>query len=404
MYAPRPPKEPERGEVIDFKCPNCGAITAYSASDRGVTCKHCGYFQAPSVTPVGRKAEQFEFTVTTIERAAQGWGIERKEISCQSCGAVASLPEGSLTHTCAFCGSNKVIQRQAAQDILRPRFVAPFKIDSARCTTIAREWLGGSWMVPADLRLGAKTAVFTGVYLPYWTFDADTHATWKAEVGYTRTERYWANGEWKERTVTDWRWESGTANVTIDDLLVPGTSRVSANLLGRVEPFDLSALAPFAPEFLAGFQAQAYDIPLETAWDAGRRLMREQTRQACQGQAGSSQIRNFSMELEFEDEAWRYILLPVYLAAYRYAGKTYQALLNGQTGEIDGQRPVDWNKIWLVIALLLTPGGLLSLVGLITLPLAGIGLAIGGVGFILLIIGLVISVVLYIQADRMDDL
>jgi hypothetical protein len=339
-----------------------------------------------------------------MQRAAQGWGVERKEICCQNCGAAASLPADSLTFTCAFCGSNKVVQRQAPQDVLRPRFVAPFEIETRSCAEIAAKWLGSSWVVPADLRQASRLGNFTGIYLPYWTFDAETRASWKAEVGHTRTERYYQNGEWKERTVIDWRWESGKVRQTIDDLLVPGTQRVSLNLLGQIEPFDLNALAPYSPEYLAGFQAQAYDIPLETAWDAGRQRMRDQTRQTCQSQASTSRIRNFSMDLDFANEGWRYILLPVYLAAYTYGRETYQAMINGQTGAIAGQRPVDWNKLWLVIAALLAPGGLLGLIGILTTPLAGFGVPIGAVGFVMLVIGVIISIILYIQADRMDDI
>jgi hypothetical protein len=404
VYRPAPPDQQPQAEVVDFACPQCGAATAFSAADGGLTCTHCGYYEAPKQAAVGRHAQQFEFTTEVVERAAQGWGVARKEITCQNCGAATSLPADSLSFTCAFCGSAKVVQRQAPQDVLRPRFVAPFKIELQACRTIAHDWLGSSWMVPADLRDASRGCEFSGVYLPYWTFDADTSADWKAEVGHQKQERYYSNGEWKTRTVTVWRWESGHAELHIDDLLVPGSPRVSSNLLAQVEPFDLDALAPYSPEYLAGFQAQAYETPLETAWDAGRRLMREQTRQACLQQASTGQVRNFSMNLDFANESWRYVLLPVYLAANTYAGKTYQAIINGQTGAIAGQRPVDWNKLWLVIAALLAPGVLLGLVGLITIPLFGSGVVIGGIGFVLLVLGVVISIILYVQASRMDDL
>ena len=179
---------------------------------------------------------------------------------------------------------------------------------------------------------------------------------------------------------------------------------MSLKLLDQIGRFELNALSEYSPEYLAGFQAQAYDTPLEAAWDIGRRLMRDQTRKACESQASTNQIRNFSMDLDFANESWRYILAPVYLSAYTYAGKTYQAMINGQTGAIAGQRPVDWNKIWLVIAILLAPGALLGLIGLVTIPLAGAGVPIGFVGFFLLVIGVVLSIILYLRADRMDDI
>lgn len=404
VFMPTPPDSGSHQEIVDFKCPQCGAVTAYSAADGGLTCTHCSYYEAPQKPIVGRAAEQFEFTVETMTRAAQGWGAERKELNCQNCGASISLPEDSLTAACPFCGSNKVIQRQAAQDLLRPRFVLPFKITEADCARIARQWLGNSWMLPSDLCSIADLGGFTGLYLPYWTFDADLQADWKAEVGHTKTERYYDNGEWKTRTVMEWRWESGKAALHIDDLLIPGSARLSQNLLSQIGDFDLSALAPYEPNYLAGFQAKAYDIPLETAWETGRHAMREQARQACLNQASTPQVRNFSMNLDYANETWRYVLLPVYVAHYAYMGETYQTLVNGQSGAIAGQRPVDWNKVWLAIAAVLSPGVLLGLLGLIAMPLAGIGILIGGAGFILLIIGAIIAVSFYVKADRMDDL
>jgi predicted RNA-binding Zn-ribbon protein involved in translation (DUF1610 family) len=404
VYMPAPPDSGPHQEVVDFKCPQCGATTAYSATDGGLTCTHCGYYEAPQKAVVGKRADQFEFTVDTLQRAAQGWGEARKEMACESCGALTSVPLDSLAHTCTFCGSNKVIQRQAPQDTLRPRFLVPFKIDAAACARIASQWLGSSWMTPADLRSIAALGAFTAIYLPYWTFDSTTSADWKAEVGHSKTQRYYENGEWKERTVIEWRWESGHAQLGIDDLIVPGAQRISARLLGQIQSFDLNALAPYEPKYLAGMQAQAYDIPLEKAWETARQQMREKTRQACLGQASTSNVRNFSMNLDFSNESWRYILLPVYLTAYTYASQTYQAMVNGQTGAIAGQRPVDWNKLWLVILLALLPGACLGLLGLVTIPLAGIGAAIGILGFILLVIGIVVTVVLYNQANAMDDI
>jgi ribosomal protein L37E len=407
VYMPAPPDRAAQQEVVDFLCPRCGATTAFSAADGGLTCSHCGYFEAPKTTVVGKRAEKYEFTVETMERAAQGWeshnwDVDRKEMACQNCGALTSVPVENLTHTCHFCGSNKVIQREAPQDVLRPRFLIPFKFEAANCAAIARTWLGSSWMVPKSLQSAATLANFTAVYLPFWTFNATTSAAWKAEVGHQETERYFSNGEWKERIVTRWRWESGNVRLKIEDLLVEGTGRLSTLLLEKIKNFELSALTAYEPDFLAGLQAQAYDIPLEKAWDSGRQAMREQTRQACLKQASTSQVRNFSMNLDFNDESWRYILLPVYLNTYHFENKTFQMMVNGQTGAISGQRPVDWNKVWLAIAALLSPGLFLGLVGLVTAAL-GIGIGIGAIGFILLIIGTIIGIIVFVQAQGMDD-
>jgi predicted RNA-binding Zn-ribbon protein involved in translation (DUF1610 family) len=403
VYKPAPMESEIMRETVDFNCPQCGATTAFSARDGALTCSHCGYFEAPLKPVVGKSAEDFEFTVDTMELATQGWGEDRKEVECQNCGARTSIPTESLTHTCPFCGSNKVIQRKASQDILRPRFLIPFKVEPSACREITREWLGSSWMTPGKLKDIANMALFTGVYLPYWTFDAITRADWKAEVGHAKTKRYFEDGKWKERIVIEWRWESGHIIQKYDDFLIRGTKRLSDLLLRQINNFNLNELSPYDPKFLAGLQAQAYDVPLETAWEGSRILMRDQTKSACRTQASTNRIRNFSMNLDFADESWRYILLPVYLATYSIDNQEFQVMVNGQTGAIAGQRPVDWRKIWLLIGLLLSPGMLLGLIGILTVALAGIGLAIGIVGFFLLIFGIIISVVVFRQASALDN-
>jgi hypothetical protein len=131
--------------------------------------------------------------------------------------------------------------------------------------------------------------------------------------------------------------------------------------------------------------------------------MRETTQQACRDQASNSQMRNFSMELDFDRERWRYILLPVYVAVYQYDHKTYQVMVNGQTGVVGGQRPVDWLRVWLAVGALLSPGLILGLIGIVTLLLGGLGLFVLIFAFIVLIIGLVISFKIISQAQEMDD-
>ena len=397
VYKPAPVVEEER-PVVAFECPQCGATTAFGVAEGGLTCTHCGYYEPPEKPIAGKGAEELEFKVETLERAAHGWGEERKELECENCGAITSLPQGDLTLTCPFCASNKVIQRQANQDALRPRFVIPFKLEAEAVRKAVEEWLGSSWMTPGSLRRLADLERMTAIYLPFWTFDADTTADWKAQVGHTRTERYRSGGEWKTRTVVVWHWESGHVDLTFDDLLVDGTTRVSDLLLNRVKQYDLNQLAPYEPKYLAGFHAHSYDVELEKAWDVARAQMRERTREACRSQASRPKIRNFSMNLDFSKETWRYILVPTYLAPYAYRDNSYQVVVNAQTGAIAGQRPADWAKIAAVLGAAFVPGAIAALLGLIP----GLQIAML-VGFGLLAIAVVIAIVVVINALRLDD-
>lgn len=399
VFAPRP-VAPKEETPTTYNCPNCGAATRYDVSAGGVACEYCGYTAPVKSAQVGQRAEKFEFTLETFRQAEKGWGVSRKELHCDNCGAALSIEEGVLSTTCPFCSSNKVNITTTPADQLRPRYLIPFKIKPEAIPAKAQEWLGKGWFHPSELSKSSNLDKFYGIYLPFWTFSAEITSNWKAEVGHERQERYYDAGDksWKTRTVIDWRWENGQVTNNINDLLVTGSTHISRLILERVYPYNMNDLVNYSPDFLAGWQAQAYDVTLPVSWEQAKEIMRERCKKACHDDIHSSHVRNFSMTADFADETWRYLLLPVYLAAYKFEEKVYQVMVNGQTGVVAGQKPVAWWKIWLAIAALLLPGLISGAIGLPLLLAGGIGVFPMILGFILLVAGGILSFKLYRQA------
>jgi len=400
VYAPAPKEKPHTDLPVTYACPNCGASTRFDVAAGGVACEHCGYTTAVHSERVGRRAAEFEFTLETLSLAQQGWGLARRELHCDHCGAVLAVPENAMTATCPFCASNKVNLRAAPAEQLRPGFLIAFNVQMDTIRRRAAEWLAKGWFHPSDLASAVVVDRFNGVYLPFWTFDSAITARWSAEVGYERTERYYDAGskDWKTRVVIDWRHETGQVDLSIDDLLVSGTTHASRAILERLNPFQLNDLQTYTPDCLAGWQALTYDVTLPAAWEQGKAVIREQAREACYADIPTQHVRNFKMTADLADETWRYILLPVYLAAYQYQGKVYQLMANGQTGTIAGQKPVAWWKVWLAIAALLAPGVLLGLIGLPLLAVGGVGLVPLVIGAVALVAGGVFSYQIYRKA------
>ena len=400
VYRPRPEEKTDLSQPQTYTCPQCGASTKFNVAAGGVACEYCGYQADVEAEKVGRGAQELEFTIETWQQAEQGWGVERREMHCENCGAILAIDEGAITTTCPFCASNKVNVRAAISDVLRPGFVIPFKVKADQLVGRSKEWLGKGWFHPSELRSSAMVDHFTGIYLPYWTFDTVINASWRAEVGHEKTERYYdsSSKSWKTRTKIEWRWENGSVHLNIDDFLVSGSSQLSRVILGRIKSFNLDDLAEYSSDFLAGWQAQAYDITLPEAWEDGKESLRELAKKSCYEDINSSHVRNFSMTADFGDETWRYLLLPVYLTSYRFEGKAYQVMANGQNGEIAGQKPVAWWKIWLAVAALLIPGLFLALIGLPLLLLNGAGVCPIALGLVFLGLGGVASYKIYQQA------
>ncbi len=405
VFAPRQKDEQADGPQ-SFKCPQCGATTGFDVAAGGVACQHCGYQSSPQAQAVGLQAEGMEFTLETLSKANQGWGLARKEMHCDSCGADMAIPEKALSATCPFCASNRVNVREAPVDQLRPRFLIPFKIQPEATRALSQKWLGQGWYHPDELGKSAVVDRFIGIYLPFWTFSAKIASGWNAQVGYEIQERYYDDHDktWKTRTRIDWRWEKGRVQISVSDLLVCGSSHISEALLEQVSPFNLNELVSYAPDFLAGWQAQTYDLALPGAWERGKVRMREQAKDACYAAIKSSHVRNFNMTADFGGETWRYILLPVYVTAYKFENKTFQVMLNGQTGKISGQKPVAWGKIWLAVAAMLSPGLCLALLGLPLLLAGGIGIVPLILGLILFILGMFGAFFLYTKAVASEKL
>ena len=399
VFAPIPLEE-DNSSPTTFKCPNCGATTQFDISSGGVACEHCGYKNPVKAARVGLNAGVFEFTLEALNQSERGWGVERQELGCQSCGAVLSVEPRAITTTCPFCGSNQVNLHSASGESLRPRFIIPFKIQNEQLVERTRQWLGKGWFHPDQLASQVGLERFMGIYLPYWTFNAAITSDWKAEVGYERQVSHYNPQTRTNETHTeiDWRWENGRARTAIEGLLIPGTGRLNRFILERVYPFTLTDLMTYSPDYLAGWKALAYDIALQPAWDEGKRSMRERAKAACDQQISTNHVRNFNMSADFSDESWRYILLPVYIASYQFEQKTFQLMVNGQTGQVGGQKPVAWWKVWLAIAALLTPGALLVLVGMPLLLAGGFGIIPIVIGMILFIAGLVAAAVIYKKA------
>ena len=405
VYAPEP-DETVVDEAINYTCPNCGANIAYDISAGGIACEYCGYVASVRAENVGKGADEFEFTLQTVSQSMHGWGVERQVLHCESCGGELSLEPGSITSTCPFCASNQVNITRSLEEELRPRFLVPFKISRDQAGQLAREWLGKGWFRPRELNPNAILGKFNGIYLPFWTFDTTIFARWEAQVGHEKTVRHYnaQQKRWETRTKIEWRWEDGQVEFDVDDLLISGSNskQVNHQYLEEIKPYQMRDLVTYEPDFLAGWQAQAYQTTLTDAWDKAKGIIREQAKDACHQDIPTHHVRNFSMNADFADESWRYILLPVYLATYKFENDPYQLILNGQTGAIAGQKPVTWWKVWLAIAAFLAPGMILGFVG-VTMTLIGpMGAGAIALGVVCFIIGLILSVLLFQKMSRVE--
>jgi hypothetical protein len=234
----------------------------------------------------------------------------------------------------------------------------------------ARKWYGSRWFAPNALKRRALTDTVHGIYIPYWTFDAQVHADWTAMSGdyYYETESYTdSNGRRQTRQVRKVRWypTSGSLDHFFDDELVPASKGVQIDLLRKVEPFPTTSdLKSYQPGFLSGWVVEQYQIDLIAAAQHSREQMDGKTRSLCAQQVPGDTHRDLDVKADYSRQTFKHILVPVWLISYTYGSKVYQIVINGYTGAIAGKHPLSWVKITLfVLAIVIVVAIILAAAG-----------------------------------------
>lgn len=352
-----------------FHCPACGAEAHWNAASQSLVCGYCGTKAPADVDPATGEIREHDLTAKLREFAQthRDWKTERVSVKCQSCQAISVFEPGRVAQRCDFCGSASIAPYQEIKPPIQPESLLPFKVDEAKVREEIRKWYGSRWFAPNRLKSAALTDTVKGIYLPYWTFDAQVHADWHAESGYHyyTTETYRdANGKTRSRQVRHTRWvpSSGSLDHWFDDELVCASAGVNEGLLRQIEPFPTKELAPYDPRFLAGWVVEHYQIDLVAAAQRSRERMEAAVRKLCAAEVPGDTHRNLRVRSQYSEQTFKHILVPVWLLAFNYGSKTYQAVINGYTGQIAGKYPKSWVKILLLIVTIAIVAGLIWLV------------------------------------------
>ena len=327
-------------------CPACGAQAEWTPAKQKLVCPFCGT-EAPYVvdTSTGKVQElDLVSALRSIPDEARGWQTERRSVQCQSCKAVMVYDPARVGQNCEFCGSPALVDYQEIKSPIRPQSLLPFKVTVAQVRDRMRAWYAGRWFAPGKLKRLALVDQVKGMYVPYWTFDAQAECPWRAEAGYYYyvSESYTdSQGKRQTRQVRKVRWEPASGHVShfFDDQPVPGSRGIDPGLLRGVEPFPTKELVPYDTAFLSGFVVEHYQVVLLDAARQGRERMDEELRALCSAQVPGDTQRNLEIFPTYSGETFKHILVPLWLLTYTYGARVFQVVANGYTGTIAGRFP-----------------------------------------------------------------
>ncbi len=334
--------------VRTFPCVNCGARLEYSAGAGALKCPYCGVEQ--DVVKVDEVIDEHDFISWQSSPIKPTGRLAAHVLTCPKCAA--QLETEDLSTLCQFCGTPIVADVNPSEQIV-PEGIVPFTVDRRGAQDAVRSWVGSRMFAPNRLKKVSTTETLKGTYLPHWTFDASTETHYAGLRGehYFETEHYTVmvdgRPQSQTRTVMKTRWWPASGHVArgFDDVVVVATSRLEPDQIAQLAPWALSNATPYQPDYLAGYQTLRYDVQPDQGLEAAKQQMRTVILDDCRADIGGDEQQVHSMDTRYGDLMFKLMLLPVWVAAYLYGGKSYQVFVNAYTGQVIGDRPYSIPKI-----------------------------------------------------------
>ena len=354
----------DEGKGRVFPCDGCGSDLKFHIGEQSLSCPYCGHVKTIDLSDEAAIVEK-DYHSTLAEAAElrkkrrentseaekdQGTAAPRKEVSCGDCGATVEFVGSLVSTDCAFCGQPVQIDRaRQAEEALPVDGILPFEVNRESARQRLRDWVKSRWFAPNAFKKAGVQGKFSGVYLPYWTYDSMSFNRYVGQRG----EHYYVTvgtgkNQRRERR-TRWYPASGKFQRFFDDVLVVATRALPAKLLRKLEPWPLGRAKPYDQSFIAGFLARRYEVDLDEGFGRARERMDTALRQEVRRRIGGDEQRITSLETRHDAITFKHLLLPVWSLGYRYKTKPYQLVINAVTGEVQGTRPWSFWKIFFAV-------------------------------------------------------
>lgn len=341
-------------QVTNYQCPACTGPLHFVGTSGKLECDYCGSsFEVAEVEAMYKEKEE-RAAQAMAEEKASSWGMDgmsedwgndasgMKTYSCPSCCAELICDDSTAATCCPYCGNQTVIPGNFS-GALKPEFVIPFKTDKEMAKTALRNHYNGKKLLPKSFIDGNHIEDIQGVYVPFWMYDCvaqgqmDFHAT----TSETKT-----SGN-TETTTTKHYDVKRKGSIEFEKVPVDASTRMPDGHMDSIEPYDYNELKPFSTAYMPGFLADKYDVD---ATECGTR-MEDRCKRTLEGKL-SETVTGYDSKTVVEKNLTvkkgdvHYAMLPVWLLATKWNDQNYLFAMNGQSGKMVGDLPLDKKKYW----------------------------------------------------------
>lgn len=332
----------------EYKCPCCDGAIEFDANLQKMKCPYCDTeFETETLRAYddALKNEPQENMQWDTQAGSQWQAGEEEALRsyiCNTCGGQIVADETTGASECPFCGNPVIMTGQFAGS-LRPDLVIPFKLDKKAAISALQNHYKGKRLLPKVFKDQNHLKEVKGLYVPVWLFDtqADGHVRYKA----TRT-RFWSDSQYNY-TETSHYSVIRAGNLGFENVPVDGSTKMEDDLMESIEPYHIADAVDFQTAYLSGFLADKYDVDAEASIHRANERIRASTADAfADTVVGYSSVIPVSTNIQLKNGRARYALYPVWILNTQWNNQKFTFAINGQTGKIAGDLPMDKGAFW----------------------------------------------------------
>lgn len=321
-----------------YECPGCGANMKFDIVSQQMVCAYCGNQSDP-------------YSLRKEEDAVSDDTFEATRFTCPQCGGEMISGDQDATAFCSFCGAANILTSRLVRE-KRPRYIIPFKKTKEDCKKAYAKKTRWALFAPREMRDPSHIDSFRGIYMPYWTYRLEQ----KGAVCFEGSKSY-RRGDYVYTKHYDL---TGDVDADYYGFSYDASSSFYDNISESLAPFYVKDQKEFTPAYLSGFYADIADVDqnlyLENALTMANENSWEQVR-------STKAFRKYSIDrdkssyyltnrLHTECTAAHNTMFPVWFLSWRKDDRVAYATVNGQTGKVVADLPIDIRR-FIIMALVL---------------------------------------------------
>lgn len=336
----------------EFKCPCCDGAIEFDANLQKMKCPYCDTeFEMEALRAYDADLNnQLQENMTWDTAAGTQWTEEETDglrvYTCNTCGGEIVADEATGASECPFCGNPVVMTGQFA-GALRPDLVIPFKVDKKAAIAALQNHYKGKVLLPKVFKDQNHIKDVKGLYVPVWLFDTDADAHVRYRATKTRT---WSDSQYNY-SETSYFSVTRAGGIGFENVPVDGSTKMDDTLMESIEPYDIKEAVDFQTAYLSGFLADKYDVDAEASIDRANERIKKSTENAFADTVrGYTSVVPVSSNISLQNGRARYAMYPVWILNTQWNGQRFTFGVNGQTGKVAGDLPMDKGAFWTWLA------------------------------------------------------